>query len=119
MKLVWHKLTMVDLNHMDLVSLACQCLYLDMSTLRLNQQRCHRYDPGTDIVDDISTEQERITFLQGIARIMLTKARLKLNIKRLYAADGHAVKELLKIALLLRKATDNANDVVNKEPQTG
>ena len=31
----------------------------------------------------------------------LTKARVKLNTKRLYAADGYAVKELLKVASLL------------------
>lgn len=80
--------------------------------VRVTKQLCYRYDPGTDIVDDISTEQERVAFLQGIARIMLIKARLKLNIKRLYAADGHAVKELLKVALLLCKATHNANEVV-------
>ena len=36
---------------------------------------------------------------------MLTKARIKLNIKRLYSADGLAVKELLKVASLLHKAT--------------
>lgn len=66
---------------------------------------CCRYDPGTDISDDISTENERVVFLQSIAQIMLTKARLKLNIKGLYAADGHAVKEMLKIASLLHRAT--------------
>lgn len=42
---------------------------------------------------------------------MLTKARMKLNIKKLYAADGHAVKELLKIASLLYEATNKAGDV--------
>lgn len=39
---------------------------------------------------------------------MLTKARMKLNIKRLYSADGMAVKELLKVASLLYKATEKA-----------
>jgi hypothetical protein len=39
---------------------------------------------------------------------MLTKARMKLNIKRLYAADGQAVRELLKLASLLCKATQSA-----------
>ncbi|GMH32288.1 hypothetical protein BSKO_00122 [Bryopsis sp. KO-2023] len=76
-----------------------------------------RYDPGTDIVDDIATEQERVAFLQSIAQIMLTKSRLKLNIKRLYAADGHAVKELLKIADLLHKATIKATEAEDTSPQ--
>eukprot|EP00955_Chlamydomonas_euryale_P028746 303476-Chlamydomonas_euryale.AAC.2 len=34
---------------------------------------------------------------------MLTKARMKLNIKKLYSADGFAVKEMLKLASLLYK----------------
>jgi clusterin-associated protein 1 len=36
---------------------------------------------------------------------MYIKARLKLNIKRLYAADGKAVRELLKLADLLYTAS--------------
>lgn len=39
---------------------------------------------------------------------MLTKARMKLNLRRLYAADGQAVRELLKLASLLCKATASA-----------
>lgn len=42
---------------------------------------------------------------------MLTKARIKLNIKRLYAADAVAVKELLNMAALLYKATRTTPDV--------
>jgi len=33
-----------------------------------------------------------------------SKARIKLNPKRLYQADGYAVKEMLKIASMLNKA---------------
>jgi hypothetical protein len=40
---------------------------------------------------------------------MLSKARMKLNIKKLYSADGLAVKELLKLALLLHKARAQAS----------
>lgn len=69
-----------------------------------------RYDPGTDVSDDISTESDRVLFLKSVAQVMLTKSRIKLNIKRLYAADGLAVKELLKVALLLYKATSSATD---------
>ena len=49
-----------------------------------------------------------MNFLQSVAQVMLTKARMKLNIKRLYSADGVAVKELLKVASLLYKATEKA-----------
>jgi clusterin-associated protein 1 len=41
------------------------------------------------------------------------KARIKLNLKRLYSADGAAVKELLKIAEVLRKAVEAAADGEN------
>ena len=68
-----------------------------------------RYYPECNISDEISTEGERVAFLQAVAGAMLTKARTKLNIKRLYAADGLAVKELLKIASLLYKATQKAS----------
>lgn len=67
-----------------------------------------RYYPGVDIADEISTEKDRVAFLQSVAQVMLTKARMKLNIKRLYSADGVAVKELLKVASLLYKATEKA-----------
>lgn len=71
----------------------------------------YRYYPGVEISDDISTEADRVKFLQSVAQVMLTKARMKLNIKRLYAADGNAVKELLKLATLLYKATAKAGDM--------
>lgn len=70
-----------------------------------------RYDPGTAISDDITTEADRVLFLQSIAQSMLSKARIKLNIKRLYAADAVAVKELLNMAALLYKATRTTCDI--------
>ena len=36
--------------------------------------------------------------------LQATKAHIKLNTKKLYSADGYAVKELLKIASLLYTA---------------
>ena len=44
-----------------------------------------------------------------------TKAHIKLNPKKLYSADGYAVKELLKVASLLyaaMKATDQDKEKV-------
>eukprot|EP00798_Chlamydomonas_sp_ICE-L_P030274 gene30274-35262_t len=43
-----------------------------------------RYYPGVDISDEISTEKDRVNFLQSVAQVMLTKAQMKLKIKRLY-----------------------------------
>lgn len=47
-------------------------------------------------------------FLQSVAQALYMKARLKLNIKRLYAADGKAVSELLKVTDLLFFASRRA-----------
>ena len=65
-----------------------------------------RYDPEVMLSDEISTETDRVAFLKSAANIMITKARIKLNLKRLYGAEGLAVKELLKIATMLYKATN-------------
>jgi clusterin-associated protein 1 len=67
-----------------------------------------RYDPNLRLSQDIETEQERVTFLKSIAEVMATKMRIKLNTKKLYAADGYAVKEMLKIASMLDHAIREA-----------
>jgi clusterin-associated protein 1 len=61
------------------------------------------YDPETMISDNISTEDERVDFLTDIASLLAANARLKLNTKKLYASDGRAVQEMLKLATLLYK----------------
>ncbi len=43
---------------------------------------------------------------------MLSKARIKLNGKKIYAADGHAVKEMLKITEVLY-AAQKANSAIH------
>ena len=63
------------------------------------------YEPDTAISDRVEFENERVEFLTSIATLMATKARLKLNTKKLYASDGRAVQELLKLATLLYSAT--------------
>ena len=63
------------------------------------------YDPETTISDRVEFENERVEFLTSIASLMAVKARLKLNTKKLYASDGRAVQEMLKIATLLYRAT--------------
>jgi clusterin-associated protein 1 len=45
-----------------------------------------------------------VRFLQAVAAITMSKTRTRLNLKKLYAADGAAVRELLKLAELLHKA---------------
>ncbi|KAG6548057.1 hypothetical protein Mapa_010491 [Marchantia paleacea] len=64
-----------------------------------------RYDPTVALDTDISVEARRVAFLKRATHIVLSGARLKLNLRRLYSADGYAVKELLKVAQLLHNAT--------------
>ncbi|XP_037363612.1 clusterin-associated protein 1 isoform X2 [Talpa occidentalis] len=63
-----------------------------------------RYEPQTDIPSDVESEQDRVFFIKAIAQFMATKAHIKLNTKKLYQADGYAVKELLKITSVLYNA---------------
>jgi clusterin-associated protein 1 len=65
--------------------------------------------------DSITTESERVSFLKTVSQLMASRARIKLNMRRLYAADGHAVKELLKIASVLYQATKRST----KDDSTG
>ncbi|KAG8003107.1 Clusterin-associated protein 1-like protein [Nibea albiflora] len=63
-----------------------------------------RYEPQMDIPTDVDTESDRIFFIKAVAQFMATKAHIKLNTKRLYQADGYAVKEMLKITTVLYSA---------------
>jgi len=65
---------------------------------------CHRYDKNMEILDEIRTEHDRVAFLKSVAEQLLVKARVKLNLKNLYSANGFAVRELLKVATLLYEA---------------
>lgn len=63
-----------------------------------------RYDYNASIPPDVDTEQDRIIFIKSVAQFIATKAHVKLNTKRLYMADGYAVKELLKFTEILYNA---------------
>lgn len=63
-----------------------------------------RYDPSCEISDNIENERDRVMFIKSICQLFLSKARIKLNPKKLYEANGYAVKELLKVATMLNKA---------------
>jgi len=64
----------------------------------------HRYDYNVVIPTDTETEQDRVIFIKSIAQFIATKAYIKLNTKRLYMADGYAVKEMIKFTQLLYNA---------------
>ena len=63
-----------------------------------------RYDPKAEISDNIEDEANRVEFIKSIASLFASKARIKLNTKKLYQADGYAVQELLKVSTILYKA---------------
>ena len=86
-----------------------------------------RYDPDIRVADVIDSENDRVEFITSITQVislergplfvpgahrqivpppqaMMSKARIRLNAKKLYGADGYAVKELLKIASVLYRA---------------
>ncbi|CAB4061312.1 CLUAP1 [Lepeophtheirus salmonis] len=69
----------------------------------------HRFDPQSDLPTDLDTEQDRVMFVRSVIQFMATKAQVKLNSKKLYQADGHSVKEIIKITTILYKAI-NIND---------
>jgi len=70
-----------------------------------------RYDPNTDIPMDVDTENDRVLFIKSVAQFMMTKAHIKLNTKKLYGADGLAVKELLKVTTVLYDATQRSKKI--------
>jgi clusterin-associated protein 1 len=73
-----------------------------------------RYDPNIPIHDEIGTEQDRILFITGIVKAIYEQSphdqRIKLNAHKLYAADGYAVRELLKVASFLQNAISMAKE---------
>ncbi|CAL8303822.1 unnamed protein product [Lota lota] len=62
------------------------------------------YEPQMDLPSDVDTETDRVFFIKAVAQFMATKAHIRLNTKRLYQAEGYAVKELLKISSVLYNA---------------
>ena len=43
-----------------------------------------------EVLDEIRTEHDRVAFLKSVAEQLLVKARVKLNLKNLYASNGFA-----------------------------
>eukprot|EP00928_Gymnodinium_smaydae_P098832 TRINITY_DN927_c0_g1_i1.p1 TRINITY_DN927_c0_g1~~TRINITY_DN927_c0_g1_i1.p1 ORF type:complete len:423 (+),score=116.39 TRINITY_DN927_c0_g1_i1:133-1401(+) len=71
----------------------------------------HRFEPSAAIPDDISTEADRIAFIKAVCERFHMKTGVKLNARKLYGADGYAVKELLKLANMLYDAQKSVGDM--------
>ncbi|XP_039258244.2 clusterin-associated protein 1-like [Styela clava] len=78
-----------------------------------------RYDPNVTLPTDTDTEQDRVIFIKSSSQFVATKAHIKLNTKRLYMADGYAVKELVKIASVLYSAMKSTHSSDGKENDSG
>ena len=77
-----------------------------------------RYDPKSDISDDIEDEKDRVIFIRSVCQLFATKARIVLNPKKLYEAQGFAVKEMLKIAQMMNKAMQSSELIDDDETNT-
>jgi len=77
----------------------------------------HRFDPHVSIDDDISTEAKRVAFLKACVEKVVLKVGIKMNPKKLYQADGYAVKELLKLAEKLSEAQRSVT--IGQPPDAG
>eukprot|EP00933_Yihiella_yeosuensis_P035437 TRINITY_DN2898_c0_g1_i1.p1 TRINITY_DN2898_c0_g1~~TRINITY_DN2898_c0_g1_i1.p1 ORF type:complete len:480 (+),score=120.37 TRINITY_DN2898_c0_g1_i1:103-1440(+) len=71
----------------------------------------HRFEPKAAIPDDISTEAHRVHFIKVVCEKVVLKTGCKLNLKKLYGADGYAVKELLKLAQVLYDAQKSVSEI--------
>ncbi|CCW63364.1 unnamed protein product [Phytomonas sp. EM1] len=82
------------------VELVADCLYWLLK----------RYEPSTEVEYTIERERDRVQFFKQVCEAVLTRARIKLNIKKLYQADGHAVQEMLKLTQILKEAMRATED---------
>jgi clusterin-associated protein 1 len=69
----------------------------------------NRFDHDFELAEDIEEESDRIAFVKNVATFFLSKARIRLNMKKIYQADGYAVQEMLKLANMLYKAITTSN----------
>lgn len=75
-----------------------------------------RFDPDADIPSEFGTETDRVILIRSVAQFMAVKANVKLNTKRLYQADGYAVREMLKAtSLLYSTLLSNASEQEDSE----
>ena len=63
-----------------------------------------RLDKKADIPDNIEDEKSRVEFIKSACAFFYNNLKIQLNLKKLYAADGHAVQELNKILTILYNA---------------
>ena len=63
-----------------------------------------RFSPKYKLSDNINDEKARVEFIRTACIFFYQNLKVQLNPKKLYASDGHAVQELLKVAKILYDA---------------
>ncbi|CAH3999351.1 clusterin-associated protein 1 [Pieris brassicae] len=74
-----------------------------------------RLEPDAVLAGGKDTVEQRIAMVMHAVEIFHSRANLKLNGKKVYGADGWAVRELLKVAALLRTALETPPPVDRPE----
>ncbi|KAH8863785.1 Clusterin-associated protein 1 [Schistosoma japonicum] len=75
-----------------------------------------RYTSYADLPSCLDSEHDRVLFIKTVTHVIFTNACIRLNSRRLYQADGFAVRELIKVAKILYEAfqsTDGSGDDQN------
>uniref|UniRef100_A0A914CCT9 Clusterin-associated protein 1 n=1 Tax=Acrobeloides nanus TaxID=290746 RepID=A0A914CCT9_9BILA len=69
-----------------------------------------RFDPNVRVPKLLDTESDRVIFIKTCVLSLIQKARVKLNPKKLYQADGHAIRELMPLFKMLYQTTKASKD---------
>lgn len=69
-----------------------------------------RFDPDIKLNGGSNDVEQRVQLIRDAAGFFLSRANIKLNGRRLYGADGWAVRELAKVTSVLRAAADVSED---------
>ncbi|VDN03256.1 unnamed protein product [Thelazia callipaeda] len=77
-----------------------------------------KYDDQTSLSLLLETEQDRILFIKSATFHIFQKARIKLNPRKLYMADGYAAQELAVVIKNLYEITYRSTDVESKAVTT-
>ncbi|CAH2106832.1 unnamed protein product [Euphydryas editha] len=68
-----------------------------------------RIEPDATLAGGKESVEQRVAMVTHAVELFHSRANLKLNGKKIYGADGWAVRELLKVANLLRSALETPN----------
>uniref|UniRef100_A0A0K0DWL5 Clusterin-associated protein 1 n=1 Tax=Strongyloides stercoralis TaxID=6248 RepID=A0A0K0DWL5_STRER len=78
-----------------------------------------KFDGDIKIKTNLEHESNRILFIKQCVIILLQKARIKMNPRNLYQANGLAIKEIMPILRLLYNPIKSINDSGKNEKELG